>query len=150
MFIKVLGVEIALSGEDPFGQISGGTIRLQCTHLLESPVVIDASEHFRKIRFGQKKITWQLYWDATPEREMKVCFLPILEESGIHGIFLESIEGNGQGHFRRLGFFKVSDLHADRFYEAVAMPESVPDKSKYEEKAGVDKGKNDLYVISIT
>ena len=150
MFIKVLGVETALSGQGTFGQVSGGIVRLQCTHLIECPVLMDYSEHFPKTRFARKKIRLDVYWDYTPGKKMKVYFLPILEESGIQGLFLESVEGNGKGCFRRVGFFfLLGEADAGYFYEAAAMPENVPDESKYEEKAGADENGNDLYVISI-
>ena len=149
-FVTVIEVRTTPAGEDLYGQLSEGVLELQCRYIIECPILIEAEEFcYRRIRFGEKELPCTLVWDAKPEVDKKIYFLPMFDDGEISGIFLESISDFKLGYFRRQGFFNFDRWNTEDFYELVKMPDMKPPDSIYQEYAGVDANNNDLYNIVI-
>lgn len=124
-FIEVLDIQVALTGSDPFGQVSAATLRLCCQYLLPGTVEMDKECSFGKVWNGQSPV--DVYLDHpdkhVPGRGGGVYFLPVtrLFSAGylrLEGLILQSIDEVGANVYQRVGKFSISNEHdCGRFME---------------------------------
>lgn len=151
--LSVDEVSVTLFTDDPFGQVSGGYLRVKC----QAPTYGTACINNQKLRVTLNGFTIPestVYPDSSPHRlNEQIFYLPVLNipaqrihfERNLRGLVLEQ---TGQGSFRRVGAFQVSHPWINNFLSK-AKESMCTEEHALGEPAGVDDKGNNLYIITI-
>jgi hypothetical protein len=134
--------ELLDAGSDPYGQVTGGFLRLSCSQLILASSLQPSFED------GNIEIRA----DASSDSLDGLCYLmPMIahDQDGFAtvGLVLRAA-GQMQGEFRRIGRFTVEDEGNDAFQQAQETPECCVEEIMYEAISYDDSGKKQ-YIIKI-
>jgi hypothetical protein len=118
--LQVLQCEVHLAGVDPFGDLTGGYIRISCClHPITARYERDkwkllSSDNDEANLISSHEIANSLYFDETKLRaphgikeDVKLFLLPILQNQRSVGCIMLSLTGKRQGEYTRVGFFQA-------------------------------------------
>jgi hypothetical protein len=153
---KVVNTEVTLAGEDPFGDVISGKLRILTGLLVGCIIQIGDSYSTRTTAtlLNGTAVTFTIYDDmgrTEPLNSLWYCLpLVLCPNSGddyIKGLMLEAIPGSITGQFRRVGHF--TGFPTDNLVDAMNDPQCRADKSVYESSAGLYKQGKEQYYITI-
>lgn len=132
IYIKVLDIFLQMKTSDPFGELTGGTLKLGCEALLGGIIGKSTTRDVYPVKFGQSTIRLLIVWD---------CKEYTLQPCGLH-IFIPIMLRNAKNFMSFHGIVVQPTRDAHARYSRVASFESLWDKNPVNLKHLIDRFKS--------